>query len=520
MLRTKFDYTEQDYENLDLISEALRERRLLSEIQSYIPQVELLVFKPQSKQGTNEWISTGIQGLLVCTFDSTTRAIQIHLIHPLLQQVVFSHLNVFEFIEQSSQFYSFDAMVPPSTGSTEIYNENNWNNPLEFIGYDYIVGLQLPSDADTAYAKDFYNTVTSFLKLKQDMNVNSISDISDSSLSDKMKLEEPPKISVSEMKPTITLPITGAAHFKRPQSADYTMNPQIKILHKSLTPQHEMQNSSRSSSSVTNPVVIPAGSSQQRQQMVLSSPPKKMKKPSLFSKLFHRKSKETKSNKDSKNSNRVSLPRNFTHVAHIAYSEKTGFTNLNEEWKNIFSKAGITEKELRDPQTAAFLLKAIGVLADEHQKSKQLPLPPKPSVPMAQQQNVVHPPLPSLPPPPLPTQLLKETEPTVTSSISTPPPPPPPLLLPSLSTTHKNETTATTLSGKKDVMEETPRTQPSNLLEQIRNFKWHELANVEENIQEMKKDENVLASKLVNIIEMHRRGREASPESDSEFSDA
>jgi hypothetical protein len=49
----------------------------------------------------------------------------------------------------------------------------------------------------------------------------------------------------------------------------------------------------------------------------------------------------------------------FSHVSHVGYDAKQGFSaqNIPQEWKLIFAKAGITEDQLKDKKTAKFVAK-------------------------------------------------------------------------------------------------------------------------------------------------------------------
>lgn len=53
----------------------------------------------------------------------------------------------------------------------------------------------------------------------------------------------------------------------------------------------------------------------------------------------------------------IGLPTNFVHIEHAGFSASSGFTNdiLNEKYKQIFDKAGISAMQLQDTETKAFI---------------------------------------------------------------------------------------------------------------------------------------------------------------------
>ncbi len=216
----------------------------------------------------------------------------------------------------------------------------------------------------------------------------------------------------------------------------------------------------------------------------------KVKKQSLFSKLFHKKAAaapEMTEAKQPKISHRVSVPKNLVHVSHIAYSKETGFTNLNSEWRSMFLKAGITEEEMRDPQTAEFLMKGIGVLAEEHKVEAAVAHKTESVQPSSSSKSLAKKGM----PPPIPTR-------------------PAP----------KSNLVTATQQGLVSKEQAIPSSKP-DMLAQIRNFKLNNLSKVENHIDAMKKDEDKFTSRLAALIEMKRSERDESPlESDGEFSDA
>ncbi|KAL9642973.1 hypothetical protein ABK040_010665 [Willaertia magna] len=73
----------------------------------------------------------------------------------------------------------------------------------------------------------------------------------------------------------------------------------------------------------------------------------------------------------------------FKHMSHIGFDMKEKrFTNVPQEWKEIFEKAGISQSDLKDKHTAKFIAKSIQVIGDHGENVSQLrkkPLPPIPA---------------------------------------------------------------------------------------------------------------------------------------------
>jgi len=87
-------------------------------------------------------------------------------------------------------------------------------------------------------------------------------------------------------------------------------------------------------------------------------------------------------------------PTGVTHVSHIGWDQTDGFQirNIPKEWRALFQKAGITKSDLRNPETAAFIMNTVntaianGVLPPpattpgaSAQKSRAPPPPPSTS---------------------------------------------------------------------------------------------------------------------------------------------
>eukprot|EP01112_Ceratiomyxa_fruticulosa_P008781 TRINITY_DN2275_c0_g1_i1.p1 TRINITY_DN2275_c0_g1~~TRINITY_DN2275_c0_g1_i1.p1 ORF type:complete len:405 (-),score=109.91 TRINITY_DN2275_c0_g1_i1:188-1402(-) len=112
----------------------------------------------------------------------------------------------------------------------------------------------------------------------------------------------------------------------------------------------------------------------------------------------------------------ISDPRGFRHESHIGWDPSAGFEikNIPPEWRKLFSAAGVKKSELRDAETAKFVMNVIGDVVAQGGTSPYNP-PPAPPTP---QSNA--PPRSNLPPPP----------PPITGSIPGGMPPPPPPAMP------------------------------------------------------------------------------------------
>lgn len=105
-------------------------------------------------------------------------------------------------------------------------------------------------------------------------------------------------------------------------------------------------------------------------------------------------------------------PTNFSHDMHCSFSPVTGFEikGIPPAWKQLFKDAGIKEADLKDPETAMFIL---GVLADNlsanaraaaERKTAPASAPPAPAKKESKSKSGVPPPpsKSSAPPPPAP----------------------------------------------------------------------------------------------------------------------
>jgi Wiskott-Aldrich syndrome protein len=129
--------------------------------------------------------------------------------------------------------------------------------------------------------------------------------------------------------------------------------------------------------------------------------PKDKKKKGFFSKLFGSGEEETPNIEFSK-------PTGFRHQSHIGWDPSKGFEvdNIPADWKKLFQQAGIKKSELRDAETAKYVM---GVL-NEAIAAEEAGGPPSDNAPMA--------PMGSAPLPPGP--------PVMGGGGGPPPPPPPP----------------------------------------------------------------------------------------------
>jgi hypothetical protein len=104
----------------------------------------------------------------------------------------------------------------------------------------------------------------------------------------------------------------------------------------------------------------------------------------------------------------ISDPRAFRHESHIGWDPEHGFEirNIPPEWRKLFQAAGVKKSELKDAETAKFVMNVVATtIAGEG--------PPPP------------PPVAAAPPPPAAAPPLKEK-----STVGAAPPPPPPAMAP------------------------------------------------------------------------------------------
>lgn len=71
----------------------------------------------------------------------------------------------------------------------------------------------------------------------------------------------------------------------------------------------------------------------------------------------------------------VSGPMDFKHLAHIGFNPVTrrfDVNNIPPEWQSMFNKAGVSKKDLEDPQTANFIA---GFVAEQQNNQQEAPPP-------------------------------------------------------------------------------------------------------------------------------------------------
>jgi hypothetical protein len=107
----------------------------------------------------------------------------------------------------------------------------------------------------------------------------------------------------------------------------------------------------------------------------------------------------------------IGLPTNFRHLTHVGYDPEKGFSTMNvpDDWKKVFSDAGITEKDLQDKNTAEFIFNFMANNAKDQQPAQAIPEPSRP--------------VPPVPPPSAP--IIQEREPPALPNRRAPPPAPP-----------------------------------------------------------------------------------------------
>jgi len=138
---------------------------------------------------------------------------------------------------------------------------------------------------------------------------------------------------------------------------------------------------------------------------------KEKKKPSFFKKLA-----DVITGNDIPEDFEVSDPRGFRHESHIGWDPERGFEirNIPPEWRKLFAAAGIKKNELRDADTARFVMNVIG----ETVAGSGPPRPPTTTTAPPPTASTPAPPPP--PPPAVPTHGAPPPPPAA------PAPPPPP----------------------------------------------------------------------------------------------
>lgn len=163
-------------------------------------------------------------------------------------------------------------------------------------------------------------------------------------------------------------------------------------------------------------------SSDSNLSMSSSKKERKKEKKSLLS-LFKR---DTRKKKDSLSIEDVSGPMDFKHLAHIGFNPVTrrfDVNNIPPEWQSMFSKAGVTNKDLEDPQTANFIAGFVAeqrnvIAAPPYEGSTPPPLPQKKSQPKPRGEEAERTPqaAPMAPPPPAPPMMPEAQKPNLEAS--------------------------------------------------------------------------------------------------------
>jgi hypothetical protein len=97
----------------------------------------------------------------------------------------------------------------------------------------------------------------------------------------------------------------------------------------------------------------------------------------------------------------ISEPSNFRHESSIGWNSETGFEirNIPPEWRKLFQAAGIKKSELKNKETAAFVMSVIEQSGGFSGATPPAP-PPAPGMPNAPPPPTPPPPPPNMPPPP------------------------------------------------------------------------------------------------------------------------
>lgn len=150
--------------------------------------------------------------------------------------------------------------------------------------------------------------------------------------------------------------------------------------------------------------------------------------------------------KDKKRNRRVtkddiSLPTNFVHVSHVGWNAQKGFDVNGKEddemLQQFLSKAGVSEQQLKDRDTRAFIydfIESNNVLASVKSERVEKPRAPIPPPVPSRQQQIQNGTQRTAPPPP-PARQPPPPVPTVIPARGPPPSRPPPISLNNISTT-------------------------------------------------------------------------------------
>ncbi|KAE8581923.1 hypothetical protein XENTR_v10019871 [Xenopus tropicalis] len=183
----------------------------------------------------------------------------------------------------------------------------------------------------------------------------------------------------------------------------------------------------------------------------------------------------------------IGAPSGFKHVSHVGWDPNSGFdvNQLDPDIRNLFSRAGISDAQLKDAETSKLIYDFIeqqgGVEAvkNEMRRGETAPPPPPPSrnappapTPSRGRTGPLPPPPvrgSSAPPPPPPSRSTPPIPPPTARSGGPPPPPPPPPSIPAPPpTSGPAPPPPPPVSGTQSIPSPTPSGGRGALLDQIR----------------------------------------------------
>ncbi|XP_076362133.1 uncharacterized protein LOC143252996 isoform X2 [Tachypleus tridentatus] len=181
------------------------------------------------------------------------------------------------------------------------------------------------------------------------------------------------------------------------------------------------------------------------QQTIMRGPPKNFNDLNKYP-LKQKKKKKKNGSKQKLSKDEIGMPTNFRHVKYFGFDPNTGFHlghNVDEQLKEFFSMAGVSEKQLQDNNTHTYICNFIlehGVIDAIQGNEEPKPLSNAPAPDVRKDSSGTLSPLPPpplssssvplpLPPPPLSSSSvpLPLPPPPLSSSGVPPPPHPPPL---------------------------------------------------------------------------------------------
>jgi hypothetical protein len=177
--------------------------------------------------------------------------------------------------------------------------------------------------------------------------------------------------------------------------------------------------------------------------------------------------------KDESSAIELSAPTNFRHQGHIGWDPEKGFevSNIPPEWKSVFVSAGIKKSELRNPETAKYVMNIISDAVASDSVAEPTPSPHNVSTTANDSTSSSSSATSSTVPSASLTAPSLSSPPQSPSSAPPPPPPPPPPPQPSQASSPSesmNTTPSETTPAKKSSGLPTPPPQNSALLDQIR----------------------------------------------------